>query len=187
MSFFSRGNYGGGNRGRGNRDRRPNDFWQRGNKRLRFSIHFDVDSKEFNQLLQTGFLNLAGQRVFRPPPSPERSPVHPHPSISNIPVQPHVSLPPKAPVNDSIPVQPHVSLPPEAPVNDSWNDVVHPPQTHFDGWPTVSFPLPPPLKQPAEHIASVTSHAHSTQPLKRLESISQDPEPSKEKQLANSA
>jgi hypothetical protein len=76
----------------------------------------------------------------------------------------------------------------KSPVNDGWNDVVHPPQTHFDGWPTMSFPLPPPpLKQPAQHIASVTSHAHSTQPLKRLKSIAQEPEPSKGKQLANSA
>jgi hypothetical protein len=69
-------------------------------------------------------------------------------------------------------VQPHVSFPPEVVVNDGWNDVVHPPQTHFDECPTMSFPLPhPPLKQLAQHIALVTSHVHSSQPLKRLESL----------------
>jgi hypothetical protein len=122
MIFFSRGSHGRGNRGRG---RRPNDFWQGGNKRLHFSIHFDVDSEEFNQLLQTGFLNLAGQRAFQNHPAPERPPLQPHHSISGI------------------PVQPHVSLPPEIPANDGWNDVVNPPQKAH-GWPTVSLPLPPP-------------------------------------------
>jgi hypothetical protein len=43
MSFFSRGSGGKGNRGRG---RRPSDSW--GNRRLHFSIHFDVDYEEFN-------------------------------------------------------------------------------------------------------------------------------------------
>jgi hypothetical protein len=99
MSFFSRGSGGRGNRGRG---RRPNDFW--GNKRLHFSIHFDVDSEEFNHLLQTGFLNLAGKGAFQPHPPPARPSLQPHPNISGI----HVS--------------PHVSLPPEIPTNNGWND-----------------------------------------------------------------
>jgi hypothetical protein len=39
----------------------PNVFWQQGrHKKMRFSIHFDVDSEEFNQLVQTGYLNLGG-------------------------------------------------------------------------------------------------------------------------------
>jgi hypothetical protein len=70
MGFFGRGSGGRGNMGRG---RRPNDFW--GKKRLHFSIHFDVDYEEFNQLLQTGFLNLAGQGAFQPCPPLERSPL----------------------------------------------------------------------------------------------------------------
>jgi len=50
------------------------------------------------------------------------------------------------------------------------------------------FPLtPPPLKKPTQHIGSMTSHDHSNKPLKRLESIAQELEPSKGKQLANSA
>jgi hypothetical protein len=66
MSFFSRGNNRSGNRGnRGNKRKIPNAFGQRGrNKRMRFSIHFDVNSEEFNQLVQTGYLNLAGHPTF---------------------------------------------------------------------------------------------------------------------------
>jgi hypothetical protein len=84
MRFFSRGSHNrkGNNRGRGLGP------WKRGNKRLRFSIHFDADSEEFNQLLQTGFLNLVGQQAYRPPPIPE----NPHPSIG-IPVSNHNSAP----------------------------------------------------------------------------------------------
>jgi hypothetical protein len=55
----------------GNWNRGQQADWQRGrNKRLRFSVHFDADSEEFNQLLQTGFLHLAGQGHFHPPPPP---------------------------------------------------------------------------------------------------------------------
>jgi hypothetical protein len=92
MSLFSRGQWWKRNKGRG---RRPNDFW--GNKRLHFSIHFDDDSKEFNKLLQTGFLNLAGQGDFQPRPPPEIPPIQPHLIISGIPIPPHVSLPPEIP------------------------------------------------------------------------------------------
>jgi hypothetical protein len=65
------------NRGnRGNWNRGQQDGWPRGrNKRLRFSVHFDVDSEEFNQLLQTGLINLAGQGYFNPPPPPIRPPL----------------------------------------------------------------------------------------------------------------
>jgi len=84
--------------------------WPRGiNKRLRFFVHFDVDSKEFNQLLQTGLLNLVGQGYFNPPPPHVRPPLQPHPSITGIPIEPHVSM------------QLEIS------VNDGWNKVVHDP------------------------------------------------------------
>jgi hypothetical protein len=83
MIFFSRGSHGRGNRGRG---RTPNDFWKGGNRTLQFSIQFDVDSEEFNQHLQTGFLNLAKQRAFQSPPPLEIPPFHPHPNTFDIPV-----------------------------------------------------------------------------------------------------
>jgi hypothetical protein len=58
MNFFNRGRRG-NNRGRG---KRPNMLWKEGrNKKLIFSIHFDVDSEEFNQLVQTGHLDLGGK------------------------------------------------------------------------------------------------------------------------------
>ena len=58
MSFFSRGSNGRNNRGKGN--------WQRGHRKPRFSIHFDVDPQELNQLFQAGFLNLVGHGSFHP-------------------------------------------------------------------------------------------------------------------------
>jgi hypothetical protein len=68
MRFFSRGSNRGGNRGR--RGRMPNVFWQQGrHKRMIFSIHFDVDSEEFNQLVQTGYLNLGGHPTFASTPN----------------------------------------------------------------------------------------------------------------------
>jgi hypothetical protein len=89
--FFSRGGHG----------RRRNNIgtglgpWKRGKKRLIFSLHFDADSEEFNQLMQTGFLNLAGQQAYRPPLIPN----NPHPSIS-IPIQNHVFAPLVSPEHD---------------------------------------------------------------------------------------
>jgi hypothetical protein len=64
MSFFSRGNNGRNNRGRGN--------WNRGHRRPRFSIHFDVDPQELNQLFQDGFFNWVGHGIMHP--RPERPP-----------------------------------------------------------------------------------------------------------------
>jgi len=60
MSFFSRGNNGRGNRGRGN--------WQRGHRRPQFSIHFDVDPHELNQLFQDGIFNLVGHGILQARP-----------------------------------------------------------------------------------------------------------------------
>jgi hypothetical protein len=52
MIFFSQGSHGRGNRGR--------DNWNRGPRRLRFSIHFDVDSEELGKLFHVGFFNWIG-------------------------------------------------------------------------------------------------------------------------------
>jgi hypothetical protein len=49
MRFFNKGSHGQNNRGRGS--------WNRGTRRPRFSIHFDADPKELNQLLQAVFFN----------------------------------------------------------------------------------------------------------------------------------
>jgi hypothetical protein len=62
MSFFSRGSNRGGNKGnrgdRGRRGRIPNVLWEPGrHKKIIFSIHFDVDSKEFHLLIRTGHLD----------------------------------------------------------------------------------------------------------------------------------
>jgi hypothetical protein len=51
-------------------------FWQQGrHKRIRFSIHFDADLDEFNQLVQTGYLNLGGQPSLPKPPPPPSVPL----------------------------------------------------------------------------------------------------------------
>jgi len=60
-----------------------------------FSIHFDANFEEFNQLVQIGYLNLARHPNFYPPQPPARPPfqpndLQPHPSIIDIPDQPHV-------------------------------------------------------------------------------------------------
>jgi hypothetical protein len=39
-----------------------------------FSIHFDVDPQELNQLFQARFFKFVGQGVFQPHPRPERPP-----------------------------------------------------------------------------------------------------------------
>jgi hypothetical protein len=50
-------------------------------KNLSFSIHFDVDSDEFQQLIQTWHLNLGGQQAL---PQPQAAPnviLQPHPVL----------------------------------------------------------------------------------------------------------
>jgi hypothetical protein len=60
----------------------PNVFWKQGrHKRMRFFIHFDVDSEEFNQLVQTGYLNLGGKPAFPQSRAPLSAPLQPHPNI----------------------------------------------------------------------------------------------------------
>jgi hypothetical protein len=80
MSFFSLGSHGRGNRGKGN--------WNRGPRRPRFSIHFDVDSKELGQLFHARFFNWIRQGIVQP--RPERPPFQ-APQAPSIPVPPHVS------------------------------------------------------------------------------------------------
>ena len=58
MIFFSRGSHGRNNRGRGN--------WNRGPRRPKFSIHFDANPQELNQLFQAGFFNWIGQGIVQP-------------------------------------------------------------------------------------------------------------------------
>jgi hypothetical protein len=94
MSFFSRGNNRFENRGnRGNRGRGPNAFGKRSrNKRMRFSIHFDENYEEFNQLVQTSYLSLTGHRAFHPPHPLVIPPLQLHLSIADIPEQPICNL-----------------------------------------------------------------------------------------------
>jgi hypothetical protein len=84
MIFFSRGSH----CRRGKKGDRGLGPWHRGNKKLIFSIHFDADSEEFNQLLRKGFLDLVVQKAYKPPLMHE----NPHPSI-DIPIPNHVSAP----------------------------------------------------------------------------------------------
>jgi hypothetical protein len=147
MSFFSRGNNRGGNGGnRGRRGRGPNTFWQpRGHKKLRFSIHFDVDSDEFQEVIQTGHLNLGGQQAL---PQPQATPnviLQPHPGIVNIP--------------ESL-AQPHV---------DGWGNLPANPSSRANQWPmppppppihifvsSASIPLPP--IHPVLHVHTTATH-----------------------------
>jgi hypothetical protein len=77
------------------RGRVPNVFGKQGrNKRMRFSIHFDANSEEFNQLVQTDYLNLVGHPALPPPQAPLDPPLQPHPSIVDFPE------PPMQPTND---------------------------------------------------------------------------------------
>jgi len=76
MIFLSRrSNDRGANRGSGNN-------WQRGHIRPRFSIHFDADPQELNQLFQVGFFNLVGQGILQP--RPERPPYQSHQNFSGV-------------------------------------------------------------------------------------------------------
>jgi hypothetical protein len=97
-------------------------------------------------LFQVGFFNLVGQGVLQPHPRPERPPFQPRQIFSNV----HVPA--------------HVSLQPEVPINDGWQEVVHQPAVHHNGWPVVSLPLPPPppLNQHAQQIDHVISPVQSS-------------------------
>jgi hypothetical protein len=60
MSFFSIEIHGRNNRGRGN--------WNKGPRRPRFSINFDVDPQELNHLFEAGFFNWIGQGIVQTRP-----------------------------------------------------------------------------------------------------------------------
>jgi hypothetical protein len=84
--FFILHSHGRGNRGRGN--------WNQGLRRPMFSIHFDVDSQELDQLFHARFFNWIGQGIVQP--RHERPPFQ-APQALNIPILPHVSLQPEVP------------------------------------------------------------------------------------------
>jgi hypothetical protein len=87
MSFFSRGNNDQNNRGRVN--------WNRGHRRPGFSINFDIDPQELNQLFQDGLFNWVGHGIMHP--RIERPPFNPPQNVHGILVPPHVSLHPESP------------------------------------------------------------------------------------------
>jgi hypothetical protein len=85
MRFFSHGSRG-SRRGKG---RRINAFGkERRNKRIWFSVHFDVNSNKFNHLARTGHLFLGGKQAFPDPMRPISVPLQPHLSIVDIPLHP---------------------------------------------------------------------------------------------------
>jgi hypothetical protein len=55
------------------------------NKRIQFSIYFDANSNEFNQLAQIGHLFLGGEKTLPHPFGLDNSPLKPHPIIVSIP------------------------------------------------------------------------------------------------------
>lgn len=81
MSFYSRGS---SRQGRG-RSNIPRGIWQHGrNKKIIFSVHFNVDYEEFNQLGTTSHIFLGSPSIYR---VPHQSPLQPHPNIHEIHVQ----------------------------------------------------------------------------------------------------
>jgi hypothetical protein len=134
MSFFSRGSHGRGNKGRIN--------WNRGLRRPRFSIHFDVDSQELGQLFHAGFFDWIRQVIV------QARPKRPHFQALQAP---------------GILIPPHVSLEPEVPKNDGWQEIVHPIVSQHRGWPNLSLPAPPPMKPiiqaTPDHSPVKSSHA----------------------------
>jgi hypothetical protein len=66
-------------------ERRKHAFGQEGkNKRIRFSLHFDANSDEFNHLARTWNLFLGGKQSLLEPLIPLNVPLQPHPSIVGI-------------------------------------------------------------------------------------------------------
>jgi hypothetical protein len=117
-----------------------------GPRRPRFSIHFDVDSRELGHLFQNGFFNWIGKGVVQP--RPERPPFQD----------------PQAP---GIPMPLHVSLQPEVPKNDGWKEIVHSTISQHRGWPNISLLAPPHVNQNFQ-VAPTHSPVQSSHASKRL-------------------
>jgi hypothetical protein len=75
----------------------------------------------------------------------------------------------------------------EPPANDGWQEIVHQPVVHHHGWPTVSFPLPPPPLpiNPNAQVDRVVSPVQSSHASKRLKTDVPKPELDKGKGVAN--
>jgi hypothetical protein len=72
MSFFSQGSQG----SRIVQGRRLNVVWKEGrNKKIRFYVHFDANSDEFDQLVQTRHIFLGGQQALPRPFRPDNAPL----------------------------------------------------------------------------------------------------------------
>jgi hypothetical protein len=85
MRFFSRSS----KRNRRGQGRRPNVVWKEGrNKIFGFLVHFDANSDEFNQLVQTRHIFLGGQQALTWPFAYANAPLQPHPSIVDVLEQP---------------------------------------------------------------------------------------------------
>jgi len=85
VRFLSKGRRQNNRGNRGGRDKIPNMTWKEGsNNNIRFSIHFDVDFEEFNQLIQINHLNLWTQPTLSQPFSLANVPLQPHPNIMEI-------------------------------------------------------------------------------------------------------
>jgi hypothetical protein len=77
---------------------------------------------------------------------------------------------------------------PEPPSNDGWQEIVHQPVAHHNGWPTVSLPFPPPPLpfNPNAQVDCIASPAQSSHASKRLKTTMPEPEIDKGKEVANS-
>jgi hypothetical protein len=100
-------------------------------KKMRLSINFDVHSKEFNWLVKTGYLNLAGHPALPPPKAPPNPPLKTHPSIVDF-------------------LEPLMKL-----TNDGWENI--PTNPPYGIAPRTDNPLPPP--PPLHSMPHVTSSA----------------------------
>jgi hypothetical protein len=137
-----------------------NAFGQRGrNKRMIFSIHFDANSEEFNQLVQIGYLNLVGHPFVHPPQAHVASLLQPHLSIVDFLDSPHMQ-----------------------PIDDSWENIPANPSSDIVHWPNVSLPPPPIHHMPL--VASVASHAHSVQVSRNYKAFPIEPQLDRGKQTA---
>jgi hypothetical protein len=100
-----------------------------------------------------------------------------HPRPERPPFQPLQNIP-------SIIIPPHVSLQPEVPANDGWQEIVNQPVSHHRGWPTMSFPFPPPVN-PNVQVSCVVYPVQSSHASKRLKTDIPEPVQNKGKAVAS--